>query len=405
MALFLLDDATARHFEPFALTRPVSELRAGTELIRRRWEIALGEAATGTLVAPHLAEFEELDAPRAATGTLPAGAIVANARCVAKLSPAAFGAETNVWHCGGRIAAVRLAEPVDAASLANLSVFIEELAARLTTVHEATLEGRWLNEVWDLIGMLGEQLAEDIPLHASRLETAAPAAATGVVVLGSHPVCIEEGATVEPFVVFDVAAGPVLVRRGATVQAFTRVIGPCYIGEGSTVVADRIANSSIGDVCKIHGEMSTSIVLGHSNKGHDGFVGHSYLGRWVNLGAGTTTSNLKNTYGTVALWTPQGVRDTKLQFLGTMFGDHVKTGIGLRLTTGCVLGAGANVFNEMPPKVVPPFAWGGTAPYDTYDLDKFLLVAERAMKRRHVELTPRERAQLKAAYDARWSVR
>jgi hypothetical protein len=99
------------------------------------------------------------------------------------------------------------------------------------------------------------------------------------------------------------------------------------------------------------------------------------------------------------------VRDTKLQFLGTMFGDHVKTGIGLRLTTGCVLGAGANVFNEMPPKVVPPFAWGGTAPYDTYDLDKFLLVAERAMKRRHVELTPRERAQLTAAYDARWSVR
>ena len=98
--------------------------------------------------------------------------------------------------------------------------------------------------------------------------------------------------------------------------------------------------------------------VGHANKGHDGFVGHSVLGRWVNLGAGTTTSNLKNTYGTVALWTPGGVADTGLQFLGTLFGDHVKTGIGLRLTTGCVLGAGANVVDRMPPKAVAPFAWG-----------------------------------------------
>ena len=97
-------------------------------------------------------------------------------------------------------------------------------------------------------------------------------------------------------------------------------------------------------MCKVRGELSNTIFLGYSNKGHDGFVGHSYLGRWVNLGAGTITSNLKNTYGTVSLWTPDGVRDTGLQFLGTLFGDHVKTGIGLRLTTGTVLGAGANVY-------------------------------------------------------------
>ena len=78
-------------------------------------------------------------------------------------------------------------------------------------------------------------------------------------------------------------------------------------------------------------------------KGHEGFVGHSYLGRWVNLGAGTTTSNLKNTYGSVALWTPDGVRDTGLQFLGTLFGDHAKTGIGLTLTTPVPLKAVSSV--------------------------------------------------------------
>jgi len=124
----------------------------------------------------------------------------------------------------------------------------------------------------------------------------------------------------------------------------------------------------------------------------------------VNLGAGTITSNLKNTYGPVSLWTPRAMRDTGMQFLGTMFGDHAKTGIGLRLTTGTVLGAGANVYGNMPPKVVPPFAWGEGSPYTTYRLDKFLEVAERMMARRHVELSERARRQLSAAYEVRWTV-
>jgi UDP-N-acetylglucosamine diphosphorylase / glucose-1-phosphate thymidylyltransferase / UDP-N-acetylgalactosamine diphosphorylase / glucosamine-1-phosphate N-acetyltransferase / galactosamine-1-phosphate N-acetyltransferase len=184
------------------------------------------------------------------------------------------------------------------------------------------------------------------------------------------------------------------------VHSFTRVVGPCYVGEDSTVAGGRVSGCSIGDTCRVHGEISASIVLGHTNKGHDGFVGHSYLGRWVNLGAGTTTSNLKNTYGTVALWTPDGVRDSGLQFLGTLFGDHAKTGIGLRLTTGCVVGAGANVYDAMPPKYVRPFSWGGAAPYDVYDADKFLAVAERAMARRKVSLGDGARATLAAAHRA-----
>jgi len=154
----------------------------------------------------------------------------------------------------------------------------------------------------------------------------------------------------------------------------------------------------------VRGELSSTIILGHSNKGHDGFVGQSYLGRWVNLGAGTVTSNLKNTYGTVALWTPQGVRDSGMQFLGTLFGDHVKTGIGLRLTTGCVLGAGANVFDQMPPKVVAPFSWGGSPPYDTYRSDKFVETAARMMARRHVDLGDRGRRHLTRVHTERWIV-
>ena len=146
-----------------------------------------------------------------------------------------------------------------------------------------------------------------------------------------------------------------------------------------------------------------TILLGYANKGHDGFVGHSYLGRWVNLGAGTITSNLKNTYGTVAMWTPGGVRDTGMQFLGTMFGDHVKTGIGLRLTTGTVLGAGANVYGGMPPKIVPPFSWGDRPPYGTYRVDKFIETAARVMARRHIVLTEPARRHLTAVHRERWT--
>ncbi len=172
---------------------------------------------------------------------------------------------------------------------------------------------------------------------------------------------------IEPYTVFDVTAGPILVRRGATVQAFTRVVGPCAIGEGSAVVGDRIAGSSIGERCKVHGELSTSIVMGYSNKSHDGFVGHSYLGRWVNLGAGTITSNLKNTYGPVQLWTPDGMRTTGETFLGAFIGDYARTGIGTRLTTGTVMGAGANVFPPgFAPKVIPPFAWGAGEPFESF---------------------------------------
>jgi UDP-N-acetylglucosamine diphosphorylase/glucosamine-1-phosphate N-acetyltransferase len=216
--------------------------------------------------------------------------------------------------------------------------------------------------------------------------------------LGEHPLFVERGAIIEPHTIFDLRTGPALVRARATIQAFTRLVGPCVIGEASTVTTDRIATSSVGEHCKVHGELSMSIVLGYTNKAHDGFVGHSYLGRWVNLGAGTITSNLKNTYGPVQLWTPDGLRDTGLTFLGAFIGDYARTGIGVRLTTGTVLGAGANIFGLAAPKTIPPFAWGESAPFAAFELPKLIQVAERQMARREVPLTEQARRALATAH-------
>jgi UDP-N-acetylglucosamine diphosphorylase/glucosamine-1-phosphate N-acetyltransferase len=396
-ALYFYDDVRARQFEPFALTRPGCELRAGTSLIRRRWERATSLESAGFISSPHLAQFEEGKAPPAVLkGEIPAGSIIVNTRCVIPLDLELD--RFDLLMCEGSACAVRLARAMPLSQFADGSTDIGSIQ---TSLGGRKITGRWITDVWDFIGTLTDQLMEDIPRRAKSLTATEKTSAATV---GDHGIFVEEGADIGPSVVLDASAGPILIRRGAMIAPFTHLVGPVSIGRDSQVLGDRIANSSIGDSCKVRGELSNTIFVGHSNKAHAGFVGHSYLGRWVNLGALTTTSNLKNTYGAVQLWTPSGVRSTGQQFLGTLFGDHAKTGIGTMLSTGTVIGAGANVFGgNMPPKVVPPFAWGERAPYETYDVARFLAVAERVMSRRHVELGQNARKQLAEAHKRRWS--
>ncbi|HEX4682817.1 MAG TPA: putative sugar nucleotidyl transferase [Gemmatimonadaceae bacterium] len=418
-ALYLYDDSQARTFEPYASSRPLSEMRAGTALIRERWTAALGGGETFFLAGDRHADFDEPGA-KSATGMIPGNSIIVNSRfapAIPKDPTKALrsNASCSLWRSGTDLVAVRIKDPINAAQFADGSVMLDQVQVGTGAI--GTMEGWWLNEVWDFIRLLPEQLSADInrvhefarKLYVStstaQATTKPPAHAT---VIGDQPVIIvhadgTQRTVIEPHVVFDASGGPILVQPGTHIRAFTRITGPCYIGREVQVLGGDISVCSVGDVCKVRGEVANTIFLGHSNKGHDGFVGHSYLGRWVNLGASTVTSNLKNTYGTVALWTPGGVRDTGMQFLGTMFGDHVKTGIGLRLTTGCVLGMAANVFDQMPPKVVAPFSWGGKAPYDTYRADKFVETAARAMARRHVELSDRARRHLTNVHAGRWT--
>jgi UDP-N-acetylglucosamine diphosphorylase/glucosamine-1-phosphate N-acetyltransferase len=393
--LYLYDDARARTFAPFILTRPVSELTSGATLMRERWERVTHCSATGFISAPHLADFEEFNAPPCVSNddTLPAGAILVNARCAIALNER-LDPNDSVWRCEDLVCAVRLSTPLPVAKLTDGTLTLDDLANEITQSSESArlVHGRWITEVWDYIAQLSLQLADDIQALIPTTETSSLMYDS----IGEHPLIVEEGATVEPYVLFDTTAGPILIRKGATISAFTRLVGPCYVDSGSTILGEMVATCSIGPMSKIRGEIQSSIVLGYSNKGHAGFVGHSYLGRWVNLGAGTTTSNLKNTYGTVQLWTPEGLRNTNQQFLGTLFGDHAKTGIGTMLNTGTVLSVGANVYGSLlPPKYVPPFAWGDKEPYKTFEIEKFLQVVERVMKRRKVELSDKQRRQLR----------
>ncbi|MEO5568353.1 MAG: putative sugar nucleotidyl transferase [Gemmatimonadaceae bacterium] len=398
MNVVLHDDAVARGFEPFSLTRPISTLVSGTLPIFARWE-RMGLTPTGFLAAEHLADFDE---GLEASHELPSGTIVANSRFAPALDASMDDAD-GVWTSAGRVVAVRLTRGLRAADLRAGSIPLELIAAPDARMRE--IQGWWHDEVWDFLRLLPTVLAADIVTMGNRKDATPIRSSEHVRVLGSHPV-IECGATIDPFVVLDASGGPILIEAGATIHSFTRINGPCYIGPNAIIMGGDISGCSFGPVSKIRGEISGSIVLGYSNKGHEGFVGNSYLGRWVNLGAGTTTSNLKNTYGQVALWTPTGIRPTGMQFLGTMFGDHVKTGIGTTLTTGTVLGAGANVFgSQMPPKAVAPFSWGEGEPYDLYAIDKFLVTAETVMGRRKLQMSEGMKRQLTASFEKRWSAK
>ncbi|MEK7298469.1 MAG: hypothetical protein AAB066_01105, partial [Candidatus Margulisiibacteriota bacterium] len=198
--------------------------------------------------------------------------------------------------------------------------------------------------------------------------------------VGSHTV-------IEDFAVLNANNGPIYIDSDVVVEAHTRIEGPAYIGRGARIMGGKITASSVGPHCKVAGEVSHSVFLSHSNKAHAGFIGHSYIGQWCNLGAMTTTSNLKNTYGNIRMQTPAGVIDTGQRFLGAVLGDHVKLGIGTLLGAGTLIGYGSSLTGpDSHNKWIPPFSWGTAGDYTRHELHMFLKTARAAMLRRQVDL-------------------
>jgi UDP-N-acetylglucosamine diphosphorylase/glucosamine-1-phosphate N-acetyltransferase len=256
-----------------------------------------------------------------------------------------------------------------------------------------------LHGVYDLVPALERLLGDDLRGLLGESDPLPP----GSILLGDPGAVGLHDAAVEPGVVFDVRNGPVVLESGALVRSGSRLEGPLWVGANARVLGGPVRASAIGPRVNVRGELSTCVFLGFANKAHDGFVGHSVIGRWANLGAGTITSNLKNTYGRVRLDVAGTAVETGLQFLGSLIGDHAKTAIGTLLSTGTVIGTGANVFDAVrPPKYVPPFAWGAAGAVRVTK-QGFLTTAERVMPRRDVAVDAATRAMLERMYD--WALR
>jgi UDP-N-acetylglucosamine diphosphorylase/glucosamine-1-phosphate N-acetyltransferase len=204
---------------------------------------------------------------------------------------------------------------------------------------------------------------------------------------------IGKGTEIDGHVVLDARTGPILIEENVQIQSLTRVEGSCYIGQGTILVGGKVkSGTSIGPGCRIGGEIEQSIFLGHSNKYHEGFLGHSYVGEWVNLGALTTNSDLKNNYGSIKVMVKGNLVDSGQAKVGAFIGDHAKTGIGTLLNTGVSLGFASNVFGGgmVKQKIIPPFFWGGAAGGETYRVDEAIQTAKIVLKRRNKELSSAE---------------
>ena len=199
-----------------------------------------------------------------------------------------------------------------------------------------------------------------------------------------------QGAKLEPGCVLDASQGPIVLADAVRVGANAVVYGPCYIGPHSIIHPLTLirGGTSVGRLCRLGGEVINSIVMGHSNKAHYGFLGHSYVGKWVNFGAGASTSNMKNTYGSVNIHVGNQQVPTGRQFFGSLIGDHVKLAIGTRLMTGSYVGFCSMLAGSgLPPNFVPSFSFWTDKGMEPYRIDKAVQVMKTAYARRDLKWT------------------
>lgn len=391
----LFDDAQGR-LSPLADLRPVHAIRTGALTTFERLSILWRSSVPGGLpLSVHVAEglrslAAERGEPLVELGGLASrpAVLLINARAV--IPP------DEVWTLPQDVALVEAASGHTIAACVSGVVALEilrgagSLAERLGTlpIRRQSLDSAvLLSRPWHLRRSRDAALRKDLSLL-----TAQPGGTllpSGVVAFGSHPIRIASGAKVYPGSTFDAEGGAIVIDADAVVRPGAILIGPCYVGPHATVLerATIRQNTAIGPWCKVNGEVGGTIFQGFANKAHDGYLGDSFVGEWANLGAGTTNSNLLNTYGEIITKAAPDASNERTgeQFLGATIGDHVKTAICTRLMTGCVLHTGGMFAQTAAVSgAVRPFTWATDAGHRAFRLEKFLEVMHAAMKRRGI---------------------
>jgi len=364
MRLILLDRSKEirSRFHPLTLSRPIWELRTGITSLGEKLVAKVGATDVACFVPDYMADtYREQTAwpvndPAALRGD---GLLIVDPRLKAETFDVPLQGPSEIaLDDEGQVLYARVAR-VDLAALqtGDIGKFLSAAKARLPNVTSSL--PRW-QYVWDLMLANPEQLTADFAA-AGRSGIEGTVEEPGALRGSRKDVYIAPGVTVHPMVVIDATGGPVYIDEGAEILPFTRIVGPCYIGRKTILLGAKChEGNSIGPVCRIGGEVECSIIQGYSNKCHDGFLGHAYVGEWVNLGALTTNSDLKNDYSTVSVIMHGRLPiDTGSNKVGCLIGDHAKTSIGTFLNTGGYVGAMALIVATGKPmqKFIPSFAW------------------------------------------------
>jgi UDP-N-acetylglucosamine diphosphorylase/glucosamine-1-phosphate N-acetyltransferase len=399
MRLVIFEDDQFNQFLPLTYVRAVFELKCGAVTLAAKIERAAGRQADALLARSCLASVLARRYPDVSINNLAPTrgdeTLFVNARAAAaglKLPTST----TAGWH-GSTLAFFRTR--ADVTQVKDYAGLIEAARKADAVQHESP----WYEYIWDLMLAGPAEITADFKA-AGRTGVEGALHDSAVVYGPRDQLYIAPGSNVQPFVCIDTRNGPVTLEAGVDVHPFTRIEGPCYVGPKCILLGAKIREGcSIGPMCRVGGEVEESIIHGYSNKYHDGFLGHAYVGEWVNLGALTTNSDLKNDYSSVSVIMP-GSRtvETGSTKVGAFIGDHVKTSIGTLLNTGTFVGTMAVLVatGQPLPKHIPAFAWflngvvskgfGANALIDT---------ARTAMSRRKVALSDEEEQLLRHVHE------
>jgi len=406
----IYEDSAFRQFFPLTYLRPVFALRAGVNPLYNRLERFFSDFNLCLAVREQLAfsltdniKGYPINIIKRETGDLlfVNGRIREYGNLPGLVSKARI---STVFKNNGEIIAVLLKDDIikSVPAVATTDIYLKLFEEHRSGIPQIDTSANLYNYCWEIVSDVEKEITTDIEfLKNSIVGPKNLKIHEGVYLLNEEEIYFGDDLVIYPDVVINAEHGPVWIGVNTIIEPDVTINGPVYIGPNSVVLAGKISASSIGHTCRVGGEVEESIFQSYVNKYHAGFIGHSYIGSWVNFGAITTNSDLKNNYSSIRLSLNNKTIDSGLIKVGSFVGDHTKFGIGTLLNTGINIGVCCNIFGGalITEKEVPSFSWGNSSGYDRYDFEKAIQTAQMCAGRRNVKILESETNLLRAIFD------
>ncbi|MBS4015451.1 MAG: hypothetical protein KGZ86_03345 [Candidatus Latescibacteria bacterium] len=387
--LYIYEDEFCKNFLPLVYLRPVSDLYCGRLSLYSKIKQFYPEAKINLLTSPLLADVTKEKYPNSLVNQVNKSeklSLFISSRAILKQKITSTDKEE-----------IFISENNDIIGFYIKPSRIKQIPSSTKTILGWKLSQRKVQAIsvkylWDLVELNPQELTRDFTspdMHGKFSPHA-------IIIGNISNLYLGNDTEIEANVVIDVRSGPIYIDDNAKILALSKITGPCYIGKNTIVDQAKISSSTIGENCRVSGEVEASILHRFVNKHHYGFIGHSYLGEWVNLGAGTTNSDLKNNYSTVKVKISNKKIDTGLTKVGCFIGDHTKTAIGTMIPTGAVFGIFANILESS--QTVPNFYWLKAR---RWQINKAIETARIVMSRRNVKMTKAQENLIRKIYRAK----
>ncbi|MDD3725889.1 MAG: putative sugar nucleotidyl transferase [Candidatus Ratteibacteria bacterium] len=402
MKILIYEDEKWKALLPLTFIKCVFDIRCGYGHLIDRIMAVLPDGEKGLWVRDYIKELtaKKYNLPVNDSSFFGDDMLIVNGRWLPSLDEKiALTEETVVMSQGDIIYGLAKKETVGKLWNGDMAKFLSDVKDNVRTEEKET---RCINYPWDLIVYNPDILREDFKRYGEK-GVKGNVHSMAAIVGDKEAVYIAEGSYVHPFVVIDTTNGPVYIDRGAEIFPSARIEGPCYVGVDTQIMpgANIREGNSFGDVCRVGGEVEESIFYSYSNKYHDGFIGHSYIGEFVNLGALTTNSDLKNDYSNVSVYLNGMPKDTGCLKVGSFIGDHTKTSIGTLFNTGTIAVLMCNITaGGILPKYFPSFTWYVNNKFmKGYGLDMMINTAKTVMGRRKRQWLKEEEDAIRTVYE------